>query len=1291
MFFLSYSSQAVETIKSDTTSSLPTEHEKQETEQPPVGPSSITSAPSAGTHLSNGSKPHRHHMHAQPTTLSSAATSSSNASTVATESLHHNSSNYYVYTSSPSDLRLRQLSSSSSSHTASSSSVKDSPPSRRNDYTSQLSPTYSPESSSSKHSVTVVASSREKVTAVTKHAHATEVVTETDKLTGTFTVISPKQAEERPTSSNVDRKQAEKLDKINLKRVESPAQSTHSPQQVNIDSSATSATPPNQRRLKSSRRSGSKLQRSPQPPELKTTTPSPAVPPATPPVNQDPPHNKQDSFLRKESESSMKSTDSESTSSSEKPDEREDSEAIVPLEVVDSSKSKAPHPLAKEPNTGQTVPVTPVSDAPDLKSIGLDVHKKDKEDAAAPGGGGRGKGKKRLARQQLKREEKPKKKERERERDRERRERGVTKGHPKPERVSNIEEAELDKQRPASGESSSSNSTEQLYEEQNDQRAESQEADDEKSDVSSIPEKESSQKLESKTVERESPKPETPNSELGSPQKSDRPPRKTDDDDVSGHPSSVVPVAAVPSSAFKMGRGKSTVVKQRSEEGHSEHAHRSTKKSSSSKKMSDRSAKAHTDAIADKSKQAHHVPVEALPTEGNRREEDEEETLLNARPQTLPVIDVEVSEESILSPDSGSVETDGVQHKLGFAKAAQLIPTSPHELAASLLSNNSAIKRRSRQHGDMGGQNTDDGNDDGDYEEDDSEEGSDGDTHSANSPAMYQPTPKHPRMDSSPHSKSQGQPFHHPGSHHPSMSQRRIMMKPPSTLSLDAEPFYPTNFPSKSCQGRPRMVDQHKYPQDYTPEGSGGTLPSANVGAPPGFSSEDSAYMQQGPYPEKPFKQDYPVPPGRGPVASPGVRPRSIPAHRPKPGTPSPPSPTYNTVGDGQAFPYAEQHPGMEPPEHMPGFHTPPTVADVQMYDGTDEPVVYPPVGGGRRFSDQRRELAGGGGGGLDAHLVAKSGGRRVTPTGVGPYPEQYLASLHHQQQLRHQQQMGGAMYRPSRGERAPPSGFTVTGQRSLWENPNAYRLQPIPGGEDPALLHHQEYLRKRSILLKLYQQEQAALEAAVAREQAKRSAETLSALSQPYRSSRSAMLGGGKVDLSSPVGVPGENLWEAAGGANSVHEPAVSHQGFDDPGVSESILRQRQIQHYLANQPAARSRTYSGDSDIGGEFLSNPVQVPSSIGHPGLNRAPGPGTSEGRGQASSSGWPSRSRSEVSLFTIVCACNTLAYRKPRSCPPPHTHTDSPTPHHTHTLPKCILGFKIQQTVVPRLFSPWRFP
>ena len=1147
--------------------------------------------------------------------------------------------NYPNYSAAPSDLRLRQTGgSSTSSHTTSSS--KDPPPSSRQ---MVLTSSTAPSDALAKSSV-ALSSSREKTagTAVAKHATQIppSVVAETDKLTGTYSVISPKHVEEQLSSSSSDRKLSDKLERISTKKLE-PSHSTHSresPQPVTVDSSA-SSTPPNQRKLKPSRRSGSKLQRSPQAPELKNTPPPASLPVSLASVTSSQMNTKTEGFIRKESESSIKSTDSsESTSSSEKLDDRDDAELAVSPEVVEA-KTKVPHPLAKEPNTGQTVPVTPVSETPDIsemKNTALEVHKKDNEETTSAVSG-RGKGKKRPSRQQLKREEKPKRKERERDRERERerdrdhrRERG-TKDHLKHERANSNEE--LIKQRPASGESSSSNSMEQLYEDQNDQRGESQEADDEKSDVSSLPDKDTSQKLDSKPVKSESPKPETPLTELKSPQKSDRSSRKLEEADVhiSSTPLPVVPVPSVPSTAVKTGRGKSSMTKQRSDDGHSEPVHRSSKKSSS-KKTLDRSSKGTiTEAHTDKAKQQQpHAPVESPPApvvEAEQREEEGEESSSSVRPQTLPVIEVE-SEELIVSADSGSVEVDGAQHKLhiGAIKASQIIPTSPHELAASLLSNNSAIKRRSRQRGDKG-QGMDDGNEDGEYDEDESEEGSDGDTHPT---VSYQPaSSKHPMMDHSPH-KLQGPPSYHQGPH---QSHRRIMMKPPSTLSLDAEPFYPTNFPSKGRQGgHPRMTDHQKYAQEFHHEGQG-PMPSR---VPPGFSPEDAVYMQQGPYHDKHFKPDYPSGPLPGPRSRPLPHP---PHHHSKSMTPTPPSPpSYGS--DGQHFPYME-HPGMEPPhqEHVPSFRTPPSHGgDMAMYDAMEDPGTpsFPPMGGGRRFPDQRRDLPMGG---VDSHHPPKSqGGRHVTPTGAGPYPEQYMASLHHQQRQQ-QQHMGGGIappYRPSRVERAP-SGFTVTGQRSLWENPNSYHLQPLPGGEDPSLLRHQEYLRKRSILLQLYQQEQAALEAAVAREQAKRSAETLTSLNQPYRSRSSGM--GGKVDLSSPVGAPGENLWEGAGGG--LHDPIAPPQGFDDPGLSESILRQRQM-HYLASQPPARSRTYSGESEIGGEFVSNPVQVPSSIGHPGLNRAPGPGTSEGRGQSqrssldhtTSSGWPSRSRTEVSFETV---------------------------------------------------------
>lgn len=1071
-----------------------------------------------------------------------------------------------------------------------------------------------PSDVSAKSFVTAV-SSREK-TMVTKHVQSPpSLVAETDRMTGTYSVISSKHVEEQITSSSSERKQLDRPEKIPIKKVEP---SRESPQPVNVELSSASSTPPNQRRLKPSRRSGSKLQRSPQAPESKSTPPPPEVLPASSAnISTSQPHSgKTEGFIRKESESSIKSTDSESTSSSEKLDDREDTE---PVEVVEL-KTKVPHPLAKEPNTGQTVPVTPVSEAPEGKSIALEVVKKDKEETAATISG-RGKGKKRPPRQQLKREEKPKKKERERERDRDRRERGI-RDHVKYERANSREE-HFKQQQPPSGESSSSNSTEQLYEEQNDQRGESQEADDEKSDVSSLPDRDTAQKLDSKPAKSESPKPETASAEFDSPQKSERSSRKSEESGVSSSASPVIPVPSVPSTAFKTGRGKSSLSKQRSDDGHSEPTHRSSKKSSS-RKISDRSSKGVTDTHIDKAKQQAHTAVESPPnsaTEAEQREVEGEENLLNVRPQTLPVIDVESAEPIVVSADTGSVEVDGAQHKLGAAiKASQIIPTSPHELAASLLSNNSAIKRRTRQRG----QGAEDGNEEGEYEEDESEEGSDGDSHPT---ANYPPaSSKHPMMDNSPHKLQGTTPLYHHQIPPQSHRQGHIMMKPPSNLSLDAEPFYPTSFSSKGRQGgHPRMMDS----QEFHHKGPAGPMPNR---VPPGFSPDDAVYMQHGPYPEKYYKSDYHGIPGPGPaVPGPRSRPLPPPPHMGKSTPPSPPP--YG--GDGHHFPYMEHH-GMESlQEHVPGFHAPPTHGDIPMYDALEDPGApgYPPMGGGRRFPDQRRELPIGSGGGVDPHHPPKGqGGRHVTPTGVGPYPDQYLASLHHQQR----QHMSGGVpppYRPGRGER-PPSGFTVTGQRSLWENPNSYRLQPLPGGEDSSILRQQEYLRKRGILLQLYQQEQAALEAEIAREQAKRSAETLSTLNQSYRS-RSAIVGG-KVDLSSPIGAPGDNPWEGAG--TGLHNPIAPPQSFEEPGLSESILRQRQA-HYLANQPPVRSRTYSGESEIGGEFVSNSVQVPSSIGHPGLNRAPGPGTSEGRGQSqrssldhsTSSGWPSRSRTEVSF------------------------------------------------------------
>ncbi|MCG8624046.1 MAG: hypothetical protein MJE68_18900, partial [Proteobacteria bacterium] len=185
----------------------------------------------------------------------------------------------------------------------------------------------------------------------------------------------------------------------------------------------------------------------------------------------------------------------------------------------------------------------------------------------------------------------------------------------------------------------------------------------------------------------------------------------------------------------------------------------------------------------------------------------------------------------------------------------------------------------------------------------------------------------------------------------------------PSTLSLDAEPFYPS---SKGHQGgHPRMVDPQKHAQEFHHEGHAGPMPNR---VPPGFSPEDAVYMQHGLYPEKHFnKPDYPGIPG--PTVPPGG-PRSRPLPPPPPphhGKSTPPSPPPYSGGggggDGQHFPYnMEQHHGMEPvQEHVPGFRAPSTHhGDMPMYDAMEDPggvPGYPPMGGGRQFPDQHRDL----------------------------------------------------------------------------------------------------------------------------------------------------------------------------------------------------------------------------------------------------------------------------------------------------------------------------------------------
>ena len=956
----------------------------------------------------------------------------------------------------------------------------------------------------------------------------------------------------------------------------------NTPDASSVNGIASTSTPPNSRKLKGSKRSYSKVQKSPQ---IADPQPSPTVGQTSPALVATP--QKSDHLQRKESESSIKSTDSESlASSADKSDEREDTETTTVTIHLESDQKTPPQPLippvpsmAKEPNTGQTVSFTEnleiVDPSAGKRGSGLppdttallskrDQEKeKDRDSSNVPV---RVKGKKKL-RQQQKKEEKIKRKEREKEREREReREKERI-------RVERLKEKEFNRKQASVDDScQSSNSTDQLEEDQ--QLASSQELEEQMSEYSPTKHPTPTVKAESKpTSPTDVSEAEPRNGKLAEHTDVDTKPAghtsdlKSEGSEASESPSPPPPSqttlpesTAFPSGAIKATQSRSTKphLEEILSDPFSRTPDRSTyaSKKSSTRKNSDKSSKPPVVVTNMDSEDPLKRTRESTPANNEADSEFCDAKESPKRPHSLEITETsppEIVEDAPTSSASSQLETDGLaahtQQKLSLPKNSPSLPTSPHELAASLLSNNSAINRRKQK----------DYKDEGSEENFESRDPNDEphkvvETELTNYDGVYpsgRPYGKRPNPDRSPR-KFGGPPippplppFHHIERY-----------KAPSTLSLDAEPFYPTN-PNFNPKHRQHSRIPRKFPPgEYNPH---------MMNIPPGFSSDDT-FM--GAPQAKAYRREYTQ-------------------HRGKSLTPSPPY--SGSMGD---YPYAE-HPGME--GHDPSLVL--GAGDLGMYEGRDDAhPVYGSVGSGGngRYGDQRR------GPDVDPHLTAKGSHSRRTSV---PYPESYMGSLRQQQ---HPPPHNMAAHHSRSGKERYPPGFTVTGQGSLWEHPNSYRLQPL-SQDDDSVYRQQKYLKERQFLLRLYHQERAAVLQEQAREQARRSVETISSLNQPQRSERSSYFGSSVSH--SPASSP--NLWE---GIDSLHEPlpppAPSVEG---PLTFSDAYSLRHHHNLLQDQPpmksSARRRTFSTDSDLGGELvpgLQSQLDVPPSVGHPGLNRAPG-------------------------------------------------------------------------------------
>ena len=805
---------------------------------------------------------------------------------------------------------------------------------------------------------------------------------------------------------------------------------------------------------------------------------------------------------RKESESSLKSTDSgESTGSSlEKSDEREDMESVIPpptaketeastkvVETVLVKTKPQSLPLAKEPGTGQTVHMPePASAEPPVTE----------EEGKKDSGGNKIKSKRKL--RQLKKEEKSKKKEREklsRAKEKAEKSRGMTDSSP----VVSNEQAEDDTPDAVTPAVASKA----------------------KVPHSPLKQEQSKKQQKAKPVEAVEPSYMPDTAGVVSARKPPSIAENTGERDTSPPlpPPGITtkPTApSVPSSAIKSPHAAAVATTKPLQEDlnsdpFSRNPDRSTyaRKKISSKKSAEKAKSPSEDTASSKPE----LESEVVLGPSQEMKEGSDDSL-----------DGDEADSSSVSPDGieDSVEMDRQrEQEIGGANIS-----SPHDLAASVLSK---MKRAKKARLDWPK-----GADSLEYDEEDLTAVKSDDF------KMVNPEDISPMRDSSLSSPS------------PPLTSEQLKT---SSLSLDAEPFYPSsNFKAKKHsktsaqrhEGKKNsraadrkismdlkemmMHDGRPGPYGAKPRGSGRTPTAAaseGSGPPPGIGHVDKAMLEKAEF----FHQ----------------RPE-------KASTPSPPFP----YGDPHAYRYSDLL--YDSPEHLSEF---------------------------RR--QMERDPASHYGPGMDEAMLLSLSERMERDRSrhdPGRYPPP-LSSAHHR-----------AMYQQSHkyphmgGYPQPPPGY-----------PHDFRMQQY---EDD--FRRQQFLRKRKLILDLYRQERAALAAMYAREQARKSAEALNSLNRPTRMGMMPQEPGKHALTGSPV-----NVWEEY--ADTLPPAHPHHRGFEDPalvpGETESRLPFMGPDLPPSSQLPSRTRSLSDTSDIGGEILSasytSPgVQSAASLGPPGYKLAPG-------------------------------------------------------------------------------------
>ena len=486
-----------------------------------------------------------------------------------------------------------------------------------------------------------------------------------------------------------------------------------------------------------------------------------------------------------------------------------------------------------------------------------------------------------------------------------------------------------------------------------------------------------------------------------------------------------------------------------------------------------------------------------------------EPTKSSQKKSTPKVFADDISTDSTPSPEPSRVENE-----LTVKSKSPSLPTSPHEIAATLLSKNPALKKRKVRS---------------DQDHDGSDEADDG---------KYEKR----TLIKEEHSgkvlwAGDGE---SPHKHQMGLGHR---YKAPTTLSLDAEPFYPSSdYVPKVKQYR----KHHHHPDSPYSHGS-------RLNASLGFSSEEGGMG---------FERKYRVrevpPPHHLSLRPPHIR------HHGNTLTPSPPP--YPMPSDASSLYYAEGHGRMEPNESSRYPRVPPDISPYEV--SPDE--YYSANPNGRRISH-----------GIEGMPGPRSRMMRSNTM----YDDQIYSGSPHQHPA--------AYAAAQRRERHVMSRSSPNGSRAHWDQSSSHHLTQE---EEAALFHHR--LEKQRFLERKYHEEQQA------KMHARHSVETPPSLGHPqHRPSRSTLYA---TDAAS-------NLWDL--GYDNVPDAYPSTHQTDDAFLSESVhvhqlrqqLKQQILQEHMSQLSAhARRRRYSSDNELGGEILPDlpsPGPISSATG---LNKAPG-------------------------------------------------------------------------------------